>query len=398
MKTTRRILRIKFARDEQHMYVRSNYPVFGYLIFYRYLVVHYLFVHQLNLGHILKYKWQGMTENSSRPKKIPRIKLPTFSEVEASEQDTEQFKESFQPPTNDQLSPGGNTTNMSNLQEQPIPRQSYPNNKVQAPASNTAQINSSAVGNSQIQVLSLNSNPGLVSSSLLINRNQEGNPILPFIRQVGKAFVDIIPDYQVGYGTAVLFLSLRFHKLRPTHIHVRIKQLARAYRTYLLCHVDVDDPHVPLMDVTKLAIDNNLTLICAFSPRECARYLETLKAYEHKPADAIKERLQEDHQSRVAAAFTMVKGVNRTDCATLGTKFGTVGDILKANVAQLTSCPGVGPAKAKRFYEAFNMPILRKKVEVQQFILQNCGEEIIEDPPSNLDEIEETDDDFEDPI
>jgi len=36
-----------------------------------------------------------------------------------------------------------------------------------------------------------------------------------------------------------------------------------------------------------------------FSNREAARYLETLKAYETKPADAIKERLKEDYYAQV---------------------------------------------------------------------------------------------------
>eukprot|EP01025_Chloroclados_australasicus_P000741 TRINITY_DN10280_c0_g2_i1.p1 TRINITY_DN10280_c0_g2~~TRINITY_DN10280_c0_g2_i1.p1 ORF type:complete len:304 (+),score=21.00 TRINITY_DN10280_c0_g2_i1:102-1013(+) len=229
----------------------------------------------------------------------------------------------------------------------------------------------------------------LPSNALLINRNQEGNPLLPYIRQISKQFGDIIPDYQVGQDTAVLFISLRFHKLKPNHIRFRIKQIGHAFRSYLLCHVDVDDPHVPLMDITKLAIDNRLTLICGFSNRECARYLETLKAFENKPVDSIKERLQDDHQSRVAEALTMVRGVNRTDCATMGTKFGTVADILKADIDKLSSCPGLGPAKAKRLFEAFNSPFTTKKVVIasqpesnevnQDQIVEDIGEEDIDD-------------------
>jgi hypothetical protein len=35
------------------------------------------------------------------------------------------------------------------------------------------------------------------------------------------------------------------------------------------------------------------------SLEECARYLETLKTYEHKPADNIQERTDNDYLSRV---------------------------------------------------------------------------------------------------
>lgn len=99
---------------------------------------------------------------------------------------------------------------------------------------------------------------------------------------------------------AVVFLSLRFHKLQPLYIHGRIKALQRNFRAFLLCHCDVEDPVAPLADVTKLAIDSHCTLLVAFSPLECARYLEVLKAYEKKPADAIKARVETDYVGRCA--------------------------------------------------------------------------------------------------
>jgi hypothetical protein len=40
---------------------------------------------------------------------------------------------------------------------------------------------------------------------------------------------------------------------------------------------------------------------CAASAEEAGRYLETLKAYEHKPADQIKGRVHPDHMSQVRA-------------------------------------------------------------------------------------------------
>lgn len=38
---------------------------------------------------------------------------------------------------------------------------------------------------------------------------------------------------------------------------------------------------------------------CGGSLEECARYLETLKTYENKPADNIQERTDNDYLSRV---------------------------------------------------------------------------------------------------
>ena len=59
-------------------------------------------------------------------------------------------------------------------------------------------------------------------------------------------------------------------------------------------------------------------------PQECARYLETIKVYETKSADAIQGRTEEDYLSRFTAAMTTVRGVNRTDVLTLGRTFGSL--------------------------------------------------------------------------
>eukprot|EP01023_Acetabularia_acetabulum_P035997 TRINITY_DN34049_c0_g1_i1.p1 TRINITY_DN34049_c0_g1~~TRINITY_DN34049_c0_g1_i1.p1 ORF type:complete len:349 (-),score=30.63 TRINITY_DN34049_c0_g1_i1:359-1405(-) len=328
-----------------------------------------------------------------------RIKIPSFQEIERrqEEQDlsniTHTQLQNYQHDSNareQQSTDQPNTVDISKALNQDQQRQQQ-QMCVQQRAG--LQHHQQHVNARSVQITKQGGQQQYPASSLVVNHNQQGNPLLPFIRHVGHVFGDIIPDYLIGENTAVLFLSLRFHKLKPNHIHIRIKQLARAYRAYLLCHVDVDDPHVPLMDITKLAIDNQLTLICAFSNRECARYLETLKVYENKPADSLKERLQEDHQSRVAAAFTMIRGVNKTDCATMGTKFGTVADILKSKSSQLSSCPGIGPAKAKRLHEAFNTPLIKNKTIVakppeQQ--VQNINNDFIEDvSDSDVDDFQE---------
>ena len=64
--------------------------------------------------------------------------------------------------------------------------------------------------------------------------------------------------------------------------------------------------------------------------QECARYLETLRAYEQRPADAIQGRTEADYLSRLTAVLTTVRGVNKTDVLTLGNKFGTAADIFAA--------------------------------------------------------------------
>ena len=109
-------------------------------------------------------------------------------------------------------------------------------------------------------------------------------------------------DHILVVQTAAIFLSLKFHRLQPTYVHSRIKALQRAFRTFLLCHCDVEDPVNPLAQVSKAAIDHNCTLIVAFSDLECARYLELLKAYENKTAESLQPRIESEHTARCALA------------------------------------------------------------------------------------------------
>lgn len=56
---------------------------------------------------------------------------------------------------------------------------------------------------------------------LLVNRRQQGNPLLQHIRNVRWQFADILPDYQMGLSTCALFLSLKFHMLHPDYVAFR---------------------------------------------------------------------------------------------------------------------------------------------------------------------------------
>jgi len=79
--------------------------------------------------------------------------------------------------------------------------------------------------------------------------------------------------------------------------------------------------------------------------QECARYLETYKVYETKPADAIQGRTDEDYLSRLTAAVTSVRGVNKTDVLTLGARFKSAAGVMRASQEDLSACPGLGPTK-----------------------------------------------------
>ena len=67
--------------------------------------------------------------------------------------------------------------------------------------------------------------------------------------------------------------------------------------------------------------------------------------YETKPADMIKGHTDEDFLSRLNAALTTIRGVNKTDVLTLGGTFKTAANLMQAPMKDLAACPGIGPTK-----------------------------------------------------
>lgn len=90
----------------------------------------------------------------------------------------------------------------------------------------------------------------------------------------------------------------------------------------MLVHCDVDNHAASIRELTKVCIVNNFTMLVAWSAEECARYLEIYKAFERKPPDLIKERVDDDYMSRLTSVLTSVKGVNKTDVVTLASSCG----------------------------------------------------------------------------
>lgn len=102
--------------------------------------------------------------------------------------------------------------------------------------------------------------------------------------------------------------------------------------------------------------DYNLSSSTHACMQECARYLETLKSYETKPADFIQGRAEEDYLSRLNAAFTTVRGVNKTDVLTLAGCFKTAAGIMRASMQELSALPGIGPTKVRLHCRALGPP------------------------------------------
>ena len=79
-----------------------------------------------------------------------------------------------------------------------------------------------------------------IGHSILVHPSQRLNPLLKSINNVPLEFDDsIVPDYVVGKTACVLFLSIRYHQLKPDYIQERLKKLGKMFELrILLVHVD----------------------------------------------------------------------------------------------------------------------------------------------------------------
>ncbi|XP_067412644.1 DNA excision repair protein ERCC-1 isoform X2 [Emydura macquarii macquarii] len=198
---------------------------------------------------------------------------------------------------------------------------------------------------------------GAKSNCIIVSPRQCGNPILKFVRNVPWEFGEIVPDYVLGQSTCALFLSLRYHNLHPNYIHERLRLLGKMYALQVL--LLQKDPHQALKELAKMCILADCTLILAWSPEEAGRYLETYKAYEQKPADLLKEKVDQDFLSKMTDCLTSVKSVNKTDTLSLLSTFGSLANIARASKEELSLCPGIGPQKAKRLFDTLHQPFLK---------------------------------------
>ncbi|KAI0052793.1 hypothetical protein FA95DRAFT_1163032 [Auriscalpium vulgare] len=234
--------------------------------------------------------------------------------------------------------------------------------------------------------------PG-TGNNIIINPCQRLNPVLEAIRNVGKEFGDILPDFQVGRTTGVLYLSLQYHRLHPEYIHQRIEQLGHSYNLrvlLLLCDISEHQEHI--RELTKICLINNITImvawtcvVCACSLRrshacphrkdEAGQYLSTYKQFEHKPPTLIRERVERTPAALMRATLTGISKVNKTDVETLRTSFGSFANIARATSDQLSQLPGFGPKKVARMKDAFERPFRNNATSSIDFLSTSHGKD-----------------------
>jgi len=223
-----------------------------------------------------------------------------------------------------------------------------------APQSNPSPANATLRSKPAASVPSAQSLPN--DTTINVNRCQKGNPVLKHIHNVKWAFQDDLNvDFELGKLNGALFLSMQYHLLHPEYIDTRIRRVERHFKLrIILCSMDVENSDEVLQGLIKLAFDNEFTLLLTWSAEEAARYLETYKAYEHKPADAMKARVDPSYYAQLTEVLTTVRSVNKSDVFTLASTFGTLKRIMECSREELSLCPGLGEKKVARIWDAFH--------------------------------------------
>ncbi|CAL9219670.1 unnamed protein product [Arabidopsis halleri] len=300
-----------------------------------------------------------------KPKTQIVIGVPSYQEVIESSQTKSTPPSLFKPSQS--FSQAFAFVKSSDVYSPPPPSSSAASSSSQPPgasqvpsSSQPLQTDGASSSSTPVATGSLPSSTTQTRNAILVSHRQKGNPLLKHIRNVKWVFSDIIPDYVLGQSSCALYLSLRYHLLHPDYLYFRIRELQKNFKlSVVLCHVDVEDTVKPLLEVTKTALLHDCTLLCAWSMTECARYLETIKVYENKPADLIQGQMDTDYLSRLNHSLTSIRHVNKSDVVTLGSTFGSLSHIIDASMEDLARCPGIGERKVKRLYDTFHEPFKR---------------------------------------
>ena len=199
-------------------------------------------------------------------------------------------------------------------------------------------------------------------SSILVSPRQKGNPILASIHSIPWEYSDIPADYLLSPTTALLFLSLKYHRLHPEYIYNRIRSLGHKYNLrLLLTMVDIPNHEDPLKELSKTSLINNLTLILCWSAAEAGRYLELYKSFEHAGAGAIKGKGKEGWSERVVEFITVPRSVNKTDAVGLMSQFGSLSRAIQAGPEEVGLVAGWGEKKVERWCAAVREPFRVRK-------------------------------------
>ncbi|CAK7891845.1 hypothetical protein CAAN1_19S00342 [[Candida] anglica] len=225
--------------------------------------------------------------------------------------------------------------------------------------------------------------PAVQTSSVIkVSSKQKGNPLLqaPSMKTKRWTYDDtIVSDYYINPTLQYLFLSLKYHKLRPEYIDQRLKGINRGTSgastssgtdrslRILLVVVDIDSHQEVLRELTVKCVRSDMSLVLAWSYEEAANYICFGKDHEliasRVDTTAIRGVQSDDYRSCIVSSLTSIRAVNKTDVVNLLANCKSFEKIVKESCKgkELGNIQGLGARKVENMKSVFSEPFIYNK-------------------------------------
>lgn len=218
-------------------------------------------------------------------------------------------------------------------------------------------------------------------TSVQVAHSQKGNPLLesPLMKLTPWTYNgQILLDYYINATLQVIFLSLKYHKLRPEYVWRRIEKMKGGSSIVeerqdndevlrvLLVVVDIDSPQDAIRSLLAICVRHDLSIVVAWLFEEAGNYIAYFKQNEmarSKVDLSIQGLKKEDYNSTIVSSLTTVRAVNKTDVANLLANCKSFKSIvtMATETDGLSHIQGLGERKLLNLRAAFAEPFIFNK-------------------------------------
>lgn len=202
--------------------------------------------------------------------------------------------------------------------------------------------------------------------AILVNKNQRGNKVLDYIKDVLWEYGagDMVADYVTGSTSCVLFLSIKYHSIKPEYIYRKIAKLQKQQfdLKVMLVLIDKENHEAAIRELTRASMRHDFAILVAWSNEDCGNYISKLKSLETATVKLIEGTKSKDYTSRLADVLSNVK-LNKTDALNLTTTYKSLKNAILDDSERVSEINGFGPTKVKRWTQAIRDPFIYKPTE-----------------------------------
>lgn len=199
--------------------------------------------------------------------------------------------------------------------------------------------------------------------AILVNKNQRGNKVLDYIKDVPWEYGagDMVADYVTGSTSCVLFLSIKYHSIKPEYIYRKIAKLQKQQfdLKVLLVMIDKENHEAAIRELTRASMRHDLAILVAWSNEDCGNYISKLKSLETATVKLIEGSKSKDYTSRLADVLSNVK-LNKSDALNLSTTYKSLKNAILDDSERISEINGFGPTKVKRWNQTMRDPFIYK--------------------------------------